>query len=91
MIIKPSSVLRNRYNEISQIAKESKEPIYITNHGESDLIVMNVDAYERREQALTLRSKILIAEESRLNGALSIKLEEAERLLDQRLEDFNAI
>ena len=30
MIIKPSTALRNEYAQLSRLAKESQEPIYIT-------------------------------------------------------------
>lgn len=34
MIIKPSAALRNDYATISKLAKETKEPIYMTKNGE---------------------------------------------------------
>ena len=43
MIIKASAVLRNDYTSISNIAKETKEPIYITKNGEGDLVLMSID------------------------------------------------
>ena len=36
MKIRPSSALRNGYTQISLLAKESGEPIFITNKGEDD-------------------------------------------------------
>ena len=52
MIIKPSAALRNDYTNISNLAKETKEPIYITKNGEGDLVLMSIEAFERREQML---------------------------------------
>ena len=49
MIIKASAALRNEYGVISDMAKRTKEPIYITKNGEGDLVVMNIDAFEKRE------------------------------------------
>ena len=37
MQIRASTALRNEYLQISQLAKVSGEPIYITNKGEADL------------------------------------------------------
>ena len=65
MIIKASAALRNDYSSISKPAKETSEPIYITKNGEGDGVFMNIDAFERREQALELRLKVLQAEEER--------------------------
>ncbi len=32
--IKPSASIRNNYNEISSLCKESGEPVYLTKNGE---------------------------------------------------------
>ena len=39
MQIRASTALRNEYLQISQLAKVSGEPIYITNKGEADLVI----------------------------------------------------
>ncbi|MFO0507705.1 MAG: type II toxin-antitoxin system Phd/YefM family antitoxin [bacterium] len=41
-IIKPISDLRNKSNEISELAHSTQEPIYITKNGEGDLVVMSI-------------------------------------------------
>ena len=46
-IIRPSSDLRNKYNEISNICHETSEPVYITKNGGGDLAVMSIEVYER--------------------------------------------
>ncbi len=66
MIIKASASLRNDYTTISNMAKETKEPIYITKNGEGDLVLMSIEAFERREQILQLRAKVLQAEQERI-------------------------
>ena len=45
--IRPSSDLRNKYNEISRFCREHKEPVYITKNGRGDLAVMSIEVYER--------------------------------------------
>ena len=52
LIIKASAVLRNDYVSISNLAKETKEPIYITKNGEGDFVLMSIEAFEKREQIL---------------------------------------
>lgn len=86
MIIKASAALRNDYATISAMAKTTKEPIYITKNGEGDLVVMDIDAFEKREQILQLRAKVLQAEQERIEGAETVSVEEARRRLRERLD-----
>lgn len=88
MIIKASAALRNDYASISQMAKETKEPIYITKNGEGDLVLMSMDVFEEREQLLKLRAKVLQAEQERLEGAETLSVSEARRRLRERLNDL---
>ena len=84
MIIKASAALRNDYASISDMARQTKEPIYITRNGEGDGVYMNIDAFEKREQILVLREKVLQAEQERLSGANTIGVTEAKKRLRER-------
>lgn len=88
MIIKPSAALRNDYTSISNMAKESKEPIYITKNGEGDLVLMSIDAFEKREQMLRLREKVLQAEQERIDGAETMSISQARKQLRERANDM---
>ena len=68
MKIRPSSALRNDYTAISELAKVSGEPIFITNKGEDDGVFMSMAAFEEREKMYRHRDKIYEAEMSRLRG-----------------------
>ena len=84
MIIKASAALRNDYTSISNLAKETQEPIYITKNGEGDLVLMSIEAFEKREQMLKLREKILQAEQERMEGVETLSVAEAKKRLMER-------
>lgn len=86
MIIKASAALRNEYSTISELARNSNEPIYITKNGEGDGVFMSIEAFEKREQILDLRAKVLQAEQERLNGAQTLSVSEARKELRKRAE-----
>ena len=86
MIIKASTALRNDYSSVSRMAKETQEPIYITKNGEGDLVLMDIDAFEKREQVFQLRNKVMLAEQERLFGAGTISIQEARDRLKERAD-----
>lgn len=87
MLIKASAALRNDYATISALAKETKEPIYITKNGEGDLVLMSIDAFEKREQMLQLRARVLQAEQERIGGEPTISVSEARKRLRERASE----
>ena len=46
-VIRPSSDIRNKYNEISEFCHKYGEPVYITKNGSGDLAVMSIETYEK--------------------------------------------
>ena len=84
MNLKPSTALRNEYQQISTLAKASGEPVIITNKGEADLVVMSVEAYEEREKMLEHRASVLEAEFSRLAGAPTFSVDEVRSRLAEK-------
>ena len=83
MLIKPSTVLRNDYAGISNLAHQSDEPIYITKNGEGDIVVMSIEGFERREDLLRLKAKLAAVEKQRSEGGKSYSVEESRERLNK--------
>ncbi|HHU72516.1 MAG TPA: type II toxin-antitoxin system Phd/YefM family antitoxin [Clostridiales bacterium] len=45
--IRPSSDLRNSYKQISEYCHTCNEPVYITKNGKVDLVIMDINTYEK--------------------------------------------
>lgn len=82
MNIKPSASIRQNYNEIATMCRESGEPVYLTKNGEGDLVVMDIHAFSRREKMLSLREALLSVEEDRMAGRMGKTPEELDTYLE---------
>lgn len=58
-IIRPSSDLRNNYNEISTICHQTKSPVYITKNGAGDLAVMSIELFELLTDKYSLYKELI--------------------------------
>lgn len=81
MNIKPSAAIRNNYNEIATLCKESGEPVYLTKNGEGDLVVMDITAFTRRESMLRLRESLILVEEDRLSGKKGYSIDDVDEMM----------
>ena len=82
MNIKPSAAIRQNYNEISTLCKTTGEPVYLTKNGEGDLVVMDIEAFVRREKMLTLREDLLAVEQDRMEGRMGCTPDELDDYLE---------
>ena len=87
MNIHPSAAIRQNYNEISELCKKSGEPVYLTKNGEGDLVVMDIDAFTKREKMLKLREELLAVEEDRLHGEKDYSVSEVTALMREALRE----
>ena len=55
--------------------------------GEGNLVLMSIDAFEKREQTLQLRAKVLQAEQERIDGAPTLSVSEARKQLRERMKN----
>ncbi|WP_300885903.1 type II toxin-antitoxin system Phd/YefM family antitoxin [Schaedlerella sp.] len=51
MNIRPCAAIRQNYNEIADLCRKTAEPISLTKNGGGDLVVMDIETYNRREKS----------------------------------------
>lgn len=67
--IRPISDLRNNAAEISDFCRQTREPVFITRNGSGDMVVLNIEEYERQMALIDLYSKLAAAEREIAAGA----------------------
>ena len=87
MYICPSAAIRQNYNRIADLCRQTSEPVYLTKNGEGDLVVMDIQSFERREKMLALREQLLAVEEDRAAGKTGCSVDELDAYLSSVLED----
>lgn len=87
MHIRPSASIRQNYNEIAALCKSSGEPVYLTKNGKGDLVVMDIEAFTRRERMLRLREELLAVEEDRLAGRAGVTPDQLESYLESIIDE----
>ena len=85
-LIKPSAKIRQNYNEISELCKKTKSPVFLTRNGEGDLVVMDIATYDESEKSLELREKLVEIEEKRAAGVKDYAARDVLSELRQRHE-----
>jgi PHD/YefM family antitoxin component YafN of YafNO toxin-antitoxin module len=87
MTIKPSAAIRKNYNEISELCKTSGEPVYLTKNGEGDLVVMDIETFERYKVMLEIKERLIEVEEDRLNGKKGYSIDEVISRVKQAINE----
>ncbi|WP_303971770.1 type II toxin-antitoxin system Phd/YefM family antitoxin [Faecalicoccus pleomorphus] len=87
MNIRPSAAIRQNYNEIADLCRQTKEPVFLTKNGEGDLVVMDLETYEQREKMLKLREELVSVEEERLLGNTGYSVDQVSKMMDEVIEE----
>lgn len=68
MVIKPSAELRNNYRKVADFCLETGEPVFLTNNGEGELVVMSIHAWEEERQRIKIEEALLRIEAEEAAG-----------------------
>ena len=86
-VIKPISDLRNKANQISELAHQLNEPIFITKNGEGDMVVMSMAQYGQLQLKLELFSKLALAQAQKASGDGERTLQQVMKNIRKRLRE----
>jgi prevent-host-death family protein len=84
-IIKSISSLRNHTREISAMCHKEDEPVFLTTNGESDLVVMSMEHYEKLKAQLDLFEKLAVAQSQSASGEKGLTHTQMIQALKQRI------
>ena len=87
MNIRPSAAIRQNYNEIAELCRKTAEPVFLTKNGEGDLVVMDIDSYNRREKMIKLREELLSVEEDKMKGRTGYSIDAVISMMQSAIKE----
>jgi len=70
MIIKPSAAIRNNYRKVADYCIETGQPVFLTNNGEGELVVMSIQAWQEERQRIRAEEALLNIETRKAAGTM---------------------
>jgi prevent-host-death family protein len=68
--IEPVTVLKTRSAELIRRARESRQPVIITQNGKATAVLQDVESYQRQRQALLMLKYLALGERDVRDGAV---------------------
>lgn len=87
MLIRSATELRNDYDGIVRLSKENQEPIFLTRNGYSEMVLLPIELWEKREAELDMLSMLLKREQNRQAGAKSFSMEKMKAVTEDVLRE----
>ena len=87
MTIRPVSKCQSNFNEIAELCRNEREPVYITKNGYEDLVLIRAQDYSRSIARLELYDKLTVAQRQIDAGVATI---EHDKLFQELRERLNA-
>ena len=87
--IEPVTTLKTRSSELIRRARESRQPIVITQNGKATAVLQDVESYQRQRDALILLRLLSQSEAAYRNGEVLTDAE-ADKHFRDKLADLGA-
>ena len=75
MLIRSATELRNDYDGMVRLSEENQEPIFLARNGDSEMVLLPIELWEKREAELDMLSMLLKREQNRQAGAKTFSME----------------
>ena len=85
-VIKSSSELRKNYNNVAEICRSNRIPVFLTRNGEGDMVLMDIETYGRREENLATAERLMSADMSRFMGTQGYSIDEFQKNMRQAIQ-----
>ena len=69
------------------MCRKTAEPIFLTKNGEGDLVVMDIETYNRREKMLKLREELLVVEEDKMRGSKGYPVDDVAAMMRSAIKE----
>jgi len=70
MMIRPSAAIRNNYRKVANYCIETGQPVFLTNNGEGELVVMSVQSWEEERHRIRIEETLLKIEAEESAGIM---------------------
>ena len=85
MLIRSATELRNDYDGMVRLSKENQEPIFLARNGDSEMVLLPIELWEKREAELDMLSMLLKREQNRKTGTVSFSMEKMKAVTEDVL------
>ena len=69
------------------MCRKTAEPIFLTKNGEGDLVVMDIETYNRREKMLKLREELLVVEKDKMRGSKGYSVDDVAAMMRSAIKE----
>jgi prevent-host-death family protein len=88
-IIRPASDLETCLSEITNVVHETDEPVFLTNNGYGDLVVMSLKSWEEMNFENEIYQKLIEAQAEAHANPLRLSHDDVFRPLHQKLAGYS--
>ena len=86
MMIRPAADLQKDWESVSGYCKEFDEPVYLTEDGTGEFVLMSLSHYQSLKETLEIQGKVLSAEADFYKDGISYTPEEVDRMMREVID-----